>query len=133
MAWDAPRVTVDAVIERDGSVVLVKRLNPPYKDMWCIPGGFLELGETAEEGTIREAEEETGLKVEITGLIGVYSDPKRDPRGHTVGIVYSCKVLSGNLKADSDAKEARWFPLNALPSLAFDHKKIMNDYIKGKK
>jgi 8-oxo-dGTP diphosphatase len=122
-----PSPTVDAFIIEGDKVILVKRRNPPYKGMWALPGGFVECGETVEEATVREAKEETGLKIEIIRLLGVYSDPKRDPRGPTVGTVFICKRIGGELKADTDAKEVKEFSTNNLPPLAFDHEKIISD------
>lgn len=133
MNWKSPKLTVDAVIFEGDEVVLVKRMNPPFKDAWALPGGFVEYGEKVEKAVVREAKEETGLKVEVIELVGVYSDPKRDPRGHTVGVAYLCKKKGGELKADSDAKEVRWWNTKKLPKLAFDHKKILRDALKKTK
>lgn len=127
MAYKTPAVTVDAVIIKDDSIVLVKRKNPPFQGMWALPGGFVEYGETVESAVAREAKEETGLTVDIVRLLGVYSDPKRDPRGPTVGVVFICKMIGGELKADTDAKEVGYFRLNELQGLAFDHDKIVRD------
>lgn len=85
MVMRNPALTVDIVIKReDGSIILVKRLNPPFKDEWALPGGFVEYGETVETAAKREAKEETGVEIELIRIIGVYSAPNRDPRGHTV-------------------------------------------------
>jgi 8-oxo-dGTP diphosphatase len=127
MAYQNPKPTVDAAIVDSGKIVLIKRVNPPFKDCWALPGGFVDVGETVEAACVREAKEETSLDVEILRLVGVYSDPKRDPRGHTVGIVFLCKACGGVLKAADDAKEAGWFDLNGLPKLAFDHERIVSD------
>ncbi len=127
MRRKTPGLAVDAVIVDGDSVVLVKRLNPPFKGMWALPGGFVEYGETVEDALKREVLEETGLVIEIKKLAGVYSDPGRDPRGHTVSVVYLCKRKRGKLSAGSDAKEAQLFALNKLPALAFDHRKIIKD------
>jgi len=122
-----PRVTVDAVMVDCGRVLLIKRANAPFKGRWALPGGFVENGETVETACVREAKEETGLEVAIIRLVGVYSDPKRDPRGHTVGIVFLCRPVGGALRADDDAKEAAWFAMKGLPGLSFDHGKIIDD------
>jgi 8-oxo-dGTP diphosphatase len=122
---ETPKLTVDAVIVDSGRVVLIRRVNPPFKDCWALPGGFVEVGETVEAACVREAREETSLDVEIVRLIGVFSDPKRDPRGHTASAAYICRVGGGLLKGADDAKEARWFALEKLPKLAFDHALIM--------
>jgi 8-oxo-dGTP diphosphatase len=121
-----PLLMVDALIIYEGKLVLVKRKNAPYQDRFALPGGFVEVGETVEKAVAREAKEETGLDIEIIKLQGVYSDPSRDPRGHTVTICFLAKG-SGNLKAGSDAKETGLFGLNEIPELAFDHNKIIKD------
>jgi 8-oxo-dGTP diphosphatase len=121
-----PLLTVDALIIHKGKLVLVKRKNPPYQGCFALPGGFVEVGETVEAAVAREAKEETGLDIEIIKLQGVYSDPSRDPRGHTVSICYIAKG-SGMLKAGSDAKDIGLFGLNEIPELAFDHNKIIEN------
>ena len=121
-----PLLTVDALIIHKGKIVLVKRRNPPFKDRFALPGGFVEIGETVEEAAVREAKEETGLDIEIIKLLGVYSDPSRDPRGHTVSVCFLAKG-SGNLKAGSDAKDTGLFGLGEIPELAFDHNKIIKN------
>lgn len=123
-----PFVT-DAVIVRNGGIVLILRKNEPFKGMWALPGGFAEANETAEQCCEREALEETGLRVRAKKLIGVFSSPDRDPRG-TVAVAYLCEVVGGELKGGDDATEAEWFPLDKLPELGFDHKKIIEE---GKK
>ena len=123
-----PALTVDIVILCCGGIVLVKRKNEPYKDYWALPGGFVEYGETVEETARREAKEETGLDIKILQLIGVYSDPRRDPRGHTVTICFLAKA-KGTPKGGDDAKIAKIFKWKDLQNikLAFDHKKILED------
>ncbi len=121
-----PLLTVDAVIIYNGKIVLVRRKNPPFKDQFALPGGFVEIGETVEKAAIREAKEETGLDIEIIKLLGVYSDPKRDLRGHTVSVCYLARG-SGNLKAGSDAKDTGLFGIDEIPELAFDHNKIIEN------
>ncbi len=122
-----PRVAVDVVIvRRGGGVVLVKRRNEPFKGCWAIPGGFVEYGERVEEAAVREALEETGLRVRLTKLVGVYSDPNRDPRGHVISIAYLAEEVGGELKAGSDAGEVAVF--KEIPrNIAFDHEKILRD------
>ena len=124
----APALTVDAVLLKGREVLLVRRGRPPFQGAWAIPGGFVDVGETTEEACRRELLEETGLRGDLVDLLGVYSDPKRDPRGHTVSVTYVLKV-SGivDVAAGDDADEARWFPLDALPDLAFDHDRILAD------
>ncbi len=128
-AFRNPAPTVDILIHCPGrGVVLIERKNPPAG--WALPGGFVDYGESAESAAIREALEETGLEVELTGLLGVYSDPRRDPRGHTLSVVYTAQPLDiTRLEAGDDAGRARIFPLDGLPvPLAFDHGVILNDY-----
>lgn len=120
-------LTVDAVIREERKVALIKRKNPPFEGAWALPGGFVEYGETVEDAVKREAREETGLEVEIEKLVGVYSDPERDPRGHMISVVYLCEMISGKLHADTDAQEAKWFSIKCLPELAFDHEKIVRE------
>ncbi len=121
-----PLLTVDALIVFEGKLVLIRRRNPPFKDCLALPGGFVEVGETVEAAVFREAKEETGLDIEIIKLLGVYSDPLRDPRGHTVSVCYLAKGR-GKLKAGSDAKDTGLFGLNEIPELAFDHNKIIEN------
>src|SRR5438552_4475855 len=125
----APALTVDAVLLKSHEVLLIRRGREPFQGAWALPGGFVEVGERTEEAVRRELVEETGLKGDIVALLGVYSDPKRDPRGHTVSTAYVLKV-SGIIdiaQAGDDADEARWFALDALPPLAFDHDLILRD------
>jgi len=122
-----PKLTVDAVVGTDEGVVLIKRKNPPFQGMWALPGGFVDVGETTEAACIREVEEETGLVVEIVRLLGVYSDPSRDPRGHSVSAVYVVKPFGGELNAATDAAEAGIFPDPGSVELGFDHRQILID------
>ncbi|HIE34366.1 MAG TPA: NUDIX hydrolase [Candidatus Altiarchaeales archaeon] len=124
-----PRLTVDAIILRKYSIILIKRKNPPFKGMWALPGGFVEYGETVEEAIIRETKEETGLDVEILNLFNVYSKSDRDPRCHTVSIVFLCRATGGGLNASSDSADVREFKLTELPELAFDHADILKDFL----
>ncbi len=122
----ATKLTVDAVIIKGSSVVLIKRKNPPFRGRWALPGGFVEYGEEVEKACVREAREETGLRIRIKGLLGVYSKMGRDPRGHTVSVAFLAEG-KGRLRGGSDAREAKFFNLKRLPPLAFDHKKIIAD------
>jgi 8-oxo-dGTP diphosphatase len=122
-----PKLTVDAVIVTGDGVVLIKRKNPPFQGMWALPGGFVEVGETTETACMREVEEETGLKVEIGKLLGVYSDPKRDPRGHSVSVIYIVKPVGGKLGADTDAEDVGLFKDLSRVELGFDHAKVLRD------
>ncbi len=121
-----PLLTVDALIIFEGKLVLIRRKNPPFEGQFALPGGFVEVGEMVETAAAREAKEETGLDINIVKLLGVYSDPSRDPRGHTVSICFLAKG-KGKLKAGSDAKDTGLFSLNEIPELAFDHNKIVDE------
>ena len=126
-----PLPTADVIIEVGDRIVLVRRKHPP--EGWAIAGGFVEAGETVEAAAVREALEETGLPVTLTALLGVYSDPARDPRHHTVSTVYVGRA-EGSPSGGDDAAEARLFSEGDLPSpLAFDHAAILADYFRYKK
>ena len=133
-----PFPTVDIIIEiasesdglmapeKNSSIVLIKRKNPPFG--WALPGGFVDYGESLEAAAIREAEEETSLKVELKYQLGAYSDPRRDPRFHTISIVF-VGSSTGIPKAADDAKDVGIFGRDSLPgNLAFDHGRILQDY-----
>lgn len=120
-------LTVDAIIPYQGKIVLIRRMNDPFKGYYALPGGIVEYGERVEDAVLREVEEETGLKGKIHGLVGVYSDPNRDPRGHFVSVCFVVLPAGGELKAGSDAKEVALFSPNNLPELAFDHEKMVKD------
>ncbi len=122
-----PALTVDGVLIENEEILLIRRGREPFKGRWALPGGFVEYGETTESAVLREVREETGLETEIIRLLGVYSDPDRDPRGHTVSVVYMLRRKGGNLKGGDDASEARLFSLDSLPEMAFDHEKIVRD------
>ena len=122
-----PVLTVDVVIKKDEGYVFIKRKKEPYKGWWAIPGGIVEYGETVEEAARREAKEETGLDVRLIKLIGVYSDPSRDPRGHYISVAFLAECEGGELKSGDDAEEVRVF--KEPPKLAFDHDKIFRDAI----
>lgn len=122
-----PSATVDVIIEIDGGIVLVRRRNPPVG--WALPGGFVDAGESVAQAARREAKEETGLEVELTELLGVYSDPARDPRGFfTISTVFIARA-SGTPVGGDDAAEALVAPPDALPGdVVFDHPTIIADY-----
>jgi 8-oxo-dGTP diphosphatase len=125
----APALTADAILLKGaGDVLLIRRKDPPFAGAWALPGGFVDVGESVEDAARRELLEETGLRGDIVDLLSVYSDPRRDPRGHTVTVAFVMRV--GGLvqvEAGDDAAEARWFPMDALPPLAFDHDRILAD------
>lgn len=131
--YKSPSLTVDAVItSEDDSIVLIKRRKDPYKNSWALPGGFVEYGEIVESAVLREVKEETGLEIELCDIVGVYSDPKRDPRGHTVTICYLAIETGGELKADTDASDVCRIPKKDILNLklAFDHDLIIKDAFK---
>lgn len=125
----SPKPTVDIIIEVDGGIVLVQRKNPPHG--WALPGGFVDAGEWIAAAARREAREETGLDVELTELLGVYSDPRRDPRGlSTISAVFVGRA-QGTPSGGDDAADARVFALDALPAdIPFDHPLMIQDYLR---
>jgi len=131
--WRKPSVTADGIVTNNHEIVLVKRGKEPFKGAYALPGGFLNYGETLEHCATREVLEETGLKTEIVDLVGVYSNPSRDPRGQVVTAVYHLRAISGSLKGGDDASTAEWIPLDRLPRLAFDHGKIIEDFLEKRK
>ena len=125
-----PLLAADAIIELvdkpNRPIVLIERKNPPFG--WAIPGGFMDVGERLEVAAIREAKEEVCLDVRLKALLGLYSDPKRDDRGHTVTAVYVAEA-TGEPVADDDAKTLQIFDIDNLPNeLAFDHAQVLEDY-----
>ncbi|RLD99117.1 MAG: NUDIX hydrolase [Aquificota bacterium] len=125
-----PVPTVDIIIQWQGRIVLIQRKNPPYG--WALPGGFVDYGESLEEAAVREAKEETGLDVELIRQFHTYSDPRRDPRQHTITTVYIAEG-KGDPQAGDDAKELGLFSPQELPQdMAFDHAQILKDYLEGK-
>lgn len=131
--YKIPSLTADVFIfDESKRFILIKRKNDPYKDSWALPGGFVEYGETVECAAIREAKEETSIDVELQKMINVYSDPSRDPRGHTVTVAYTAKGDFTQQKADDDAADIGVFTETDLKEikLAFDHEKIINDALK---
>ena len=122
-----PILAVDVVIRFKGGGVLIKRKNEPYRGKWALPGGFVRYGERVEVAAVREAKEETGLKVKLQRLVGVYSNPERDPRGHVVSVCFLARQVGGKLKAASDAGEVKIFKRIPWRELAFDHAQILKD------
>lgn len=125
-----PKPTVDIIIRYRHGIVLVERRNPPYG--WAIPGGFVDYGESAEQAARRETREETNLTLSDLRQFHVYSKPDRDPRGHTISVVFTARG-KGQLRARSDAGKAGVFSARTLPRrIAFDHRTILADYFAGK-
>ncbi len=133
MVDQAPRnpfLTVDIIIETEQGIVLIKRKNPPFGR--AIPGGFVDYGESLENAAKREAREETRLDVDLVEQLYSYSEPGRDPRFHTVSVVFIA-TASGTPKAADDAKEAAVYSTTELPEdLVFDHGRILADYLSYK-
>jgi 8-oxo-dGTP diphosphatase len=131
-AYPRPMLTVDVVVLFEDTstrrVLLVRRGNPPFRDSWALPGGFVEKGERITEAAPRELAEETGLQLGALRLLGVYDTPGRDPRGWTVSVVYlTCVQSEAAVAGADDASDARWFETDDLPELAFDHAVIVAD------
>jgi 8-oxo-dGTP diphosphatase len=124
-----PALTTDCVVcDHEGRVLLIRRKNEPFKGAYALPGGFVDIGETTEAACRREVLEETGVAVGELRLVGVYSDPSRDPRGHTVSIAYTTLLpRAPSPKAGSDAEEAKWIADWRQLELAFDHAEIIAD------
>ena len=131
--YPRPMLTADVMVVRSGNeVLLVRRGGEPFKGCWALPGGFMEMDETIEHCAVRELEEETGLcfTEQELSLIGIYSAPGRDPRGRTVTAAYRVECEGKRVEtavAGDDDAEVRWWPLEALPPLAFDHAEIVSD------
>lgn len=127
-----PFVTVDMIIELPQGMVVIDRLNPPYG--WALPGGFVDMGESLEDAARREAKEETNLELEDLRQMHTYSDPKRDPRFHTVSTVFICRGV-GTPRSGYDAKDLKIFAYSDLLKIdyAFDHKLVIQDYLKTRK
>lgn len=129
--WKKPYLTADGVLIEAGKVLLVRRGREPEQGMLALPGGILEYGEKLEECVVREVREETGIETRIKRMVGVLSDPDRDPRGHFVTVVYELERTGGELIAGDDAADAGFFPVQDLPPLAFDHARIIKRALKG--
>jgi len=130
-----PVPTVDIIVQQESNILLIKRKNDPFKDHLSLPGGFVNEGELVEEAARREMWEETSLTVEPIEILGVYSDPNRDPRRHVLTLAWIAIVVNGIARSNDDSIEVQWLPLNDIDStrLAFDHKEILLDYIQWRK
>jgi len=129
----APRVAVDGLVRYRGKLVAVLRRNPPFQGVPALPGGFVELGETCAAAVVREVREETGLRTHVAKIVGVYSDPDRDPRGHVVSIAFALRVVGGRLRGGSDAAAILLLETGRVPRLAFDHTRIVRDFLTASK
>ncbi len=130
-----PTPTVDVILERDSNVLMVRRKKDPFKDYLSLPGGFVNEGETVEDAMKREAMEETSLEVHPIDILGVYSDPTRDPRKHIVTIVFIGIIVGGRIGAGDDAASIEWIKLadfERQQQIAFDHGQILHDYYHWK-
>ena len=125
--YPRPSVTVDCLIIKKSDVLLIQRENSPYERFWALPGGFIEMEETLEKAACRELQEETGISNIKLKQWRTFDDLDRDPRGRTISVVFTGYLRNSNimLKAASDARNARWFNINDLPELAFDHSEIL--------
>ena len=132
-----PAPAVDFLISKDhnSKILLVRRKSDPFKGMLSIPGGFIKEGETAEDAMKREAKEETSLALEPTAILGVYSDPRRDPRMHTISVTFITRIVQGNEAPSDDAAALQWIDVEGeldkllqTNQIAFDHPKILTDY-----
>jgi len=129
-SYKNPLPTVDIIIETTGGIVLIERKNEPFG--WALPGGFVDYGESLEKAAVREAFEETGLQVKLIRQLKTYSDPGRDPRHHTISTVFIA-TADGQPRAGDDAGRSGIFTRLNLPTLVFDHEKILADYFRLKK
>ncbi|MDO8622760.1 MAG: NUDIX hydrolase [archaeon] len=136
MKYKNPSATVDLIVKDESNrILLIKRKHKPFKNCWALPGGYLECGkETLEEAGVRELKEETNIDINPQDLmlIGNYSSPNRDPRGHVISHAYFVRKYSGTPKAGDDAAEFGFFYEKEFPELAFDHRKIIGDFLKLK-
>lgn len=128
MQYPQPSLSVDCVVfDSQNRLLLIRRKNPPFQGQYALPGGFVDVGETTEAAAVRELKEETGLDATSAKLIGVYSDPNRDPRKHVVSIAYRMEVAHFEVLAGDDAAEAEFVQNWAEQKLAFDHNRIVED------
>jgi len=132
MSYRNPTPTVDAILQKGSKVLMVRRKKDPFKGMLALPGGFVNEGETVEDAMKREVLEETSLEVEPIDILGVYSDPHRDPRKHTMTVVFVAIIIGGKEKAQDDAASLEWAELDSIERAAFDHAQILADYRRWK-
>ena len=129
-----PALAVDVIIEQDDRLLLIKRKNEPFKFLYAIPGGFINECELVEAAAVREIREETSVDIILLDILGVYSKPNRDPRGHVISVVFVGKITSGVPKAGDDANSYEWLRMDDLTDskVAFDHINIIDDYRRWK-
>ena len=125
-----PMASSDCVVIKGKEILLVKRAFPPFRGHWCLPGGIMDVGETIEQTALREVFEETGARTKIISLVGLYSGPDRDPRGTTLTACFLAKFIRFSGKPDKESMEVKFFPLNKLPKIAFDHGKMIKDALR---
>jgi 8-oxo-dGTP diphosphatase len=130
-----PVPAVDIILQKGSEILLVKRKNEPFKDQLALPGGFVNEAESVESAAMREAFEETSLDIEPIDILGVYSDPKRDPRRHILTVVFVGTILNGVPSPRDDSSEIEWARVDDIQkkNLAFDHKQILSDYIEWRR
>lgn len=127
-----PMVTVDIIlINNNTKILLINRLNQPFANTWALPGGFVDKDEDLITAAIRELNEETNISDIALTQFKAYGKPHRDPRGHTISIVFFAKTnqIPTTCQAADDAKDLKWFDINELPKLAFDHEQIIHDFV----
>lgn len=136
MSYRNPVPTVDVIMQRGSKVLMIRRKKEPFAGRLALPGGFVNDGETAEDAARREVSEETGLEVEPVDILGVYSDPARDPRRHTLTVVFVAIMVGGKEQASDDAAGIEWIELADVQKMkdkiAFDHARILGDYRQWK-
>ena len=124
-----PRVAVDGILMTRGKLVAIRRRFPPFRGKLALPGGFVEYGERVEDAVVREFEEETGLRTRVERMLGVYSDPERDPRGQVISVVFVLNEEGGKLSSGSDAASVELLDPEHAEAMAFDHAEIVRDYL----
>jgi 8-oxo-dGTP diphosphatase len=131
MNRDQPWIAADSVVfDGEGRVLLIRRKNPPFQGQFALPGGFIEVGETTEAAALRELKEETGIEGRSPRLVGVYSEPGRDPRHHVISIVYRVEPASFDVRAGDDAAAAQFVADWEREPLAFDHHRVITDALR---
>lgn len=125
-----PRLAVDVLVAKEDKILLIRRKYDPFKGRYALPGGFVEYGETVEQAAVRECKEETGLDVELEGLLGVYSDPNRDPRGHVISVVFFANPKKGKPTSSNETEDVGYRNMKEIENLelAFDHETIIEDF-----